>query len=188
MNTVTIKSTPLKGLVIVEPVVHSDDRGAFCRTVCSREFKAAGLPGLFLQSSSSYNKKRGTLRGLHFQAAADGAGISAAEEGKLVRCTRGAVFDVAVDIRPNSETFGQWHSIELSADNRLALYLPPGFAHGFQSLEDNCEVLYQITVEYAPGRQHGIHWNDPAIGIIWPVPNPILSPRDLTLPELKKFN
>ena len=188
MNTVTIKTTPLEGLIVVDPVVHSDERGSFCRTVCSREFKAAGLPDRFLQSSASYNIKRGTLRGLHFQTVVSAGGLSAAEEGKLVRCTRGAIFDVAVDIRPDSKTFGQWYSIQLTADNRLALYLPPGFAHGFQSLEDSSEILYQITVEYAPERQHGIQWNDPAIGITWPVPNPILSPRDLTLPELQSFS
>ena len=184
MNCLTFKTTELAGLVVVEPNVHPDDRGVFARTFCRDEFSAAGLPGDFVQSSTSFNRFRGILRGLHFQL--DAAGKPA--EGKLVRCTRGSIFDVAVDIRPESPTFGRWHSEILTADNRRSLFIPPGFAHGFQALEDQSEVYYQITVRYEPERQRGIRWDDKTIAINWPVSKTILSEADKALPELTAFS
>jgi dTDP-4-dehydrorhamnose 3,5-epimerase len=165
------ESTALDGAWIVRIDARVDARGLFARTFCEQEFTAAGLPGRFVQCNTSFNEKRGTLRGLHWQGAPH-------EEGKLVRCTQGAIFDVAVDLRRHSRTYCQWAGLELTASNRTALYVPPGFAHGFQTLTDSAEVFYQMTVPYVSGFDAGAAWNDPAFHIQWPLPNPILSPRD----------
>lgn len=167
--------TTLPGAWIVGVEPHSDERGLFARTYCEREFAAAGLPSHFVQCNTSFNVKRGTLRGLHWQRAPY-------EEGKLVRCTQGAVFDVIVDLRPDAETYCRWEGFELTADNRLSLYIPPGFGHGFQTLTDGAEVFYQMTEFYRAGQDAGASWNDPAFRILWPLPDPILSERDRSYP------
>ena len=160
-------------LVELEPAL--DDRGFFARTWDTDEFAARGLDPAVVQASVSSSQRRGTLRGLHYQAEPHA-------EAKLVRCTAGKVFDVAVDIRDGSATRGHWAGVELSAENRLALYIPPGFAHGFQTLVDDTEVLYQMTTRYSPAHARGIRWNDPVAAINWPISDPILSSRDRGLP------
>lgn len=154
--------TSLADAWVLEIEPHADERGFFARTACSTTFAEHGLNGNFVQQSVSFNAHRGTLRGLHFQAAPH-------EEDKLVRVTQGAIFDVIVDIRQGSASFGQWFGVELSAQNHKQLYIPKGFAHGFQTLEANCEVLYAITVPFQPGSGRGIRWDDPALNIAWPI-------------------
>ena len=173
------QDTPLAGAYVIEPEPIEDDRGAFMRTFCREEFEAHGLIGVFVQCNVSYNTRKATLRGLHFQKPPH-------EEGKLVRCTAGAVFDVIVDIRPESQTYCRWFGVELTRDNRHALYIPPGFAHGFQTLADHSEIFYQMTEFHHPESGVGLRWNDPAFGIEWPLPNPIISRRDAELAELQR--
>jgi len=170
------EATPLAGAVVVDVERHADARGFFGRVFCRDEFVAAGLPAEFVQASVSYNLKRGTLRGMHFQAAPR-------EEPKLVRCTRGAIQDVIVDLRRDSATHRRWFAVELSAENRRALYIPPGFAHGFQTLVDDCEILYQMAERYAPELARGVRWNDPAFAIQWPIADPFMSERDAAYPD-----
>jgi dTDP-4-dehydrorhamnose 3,5-epimerase len=160
--------------LVPEPAV--DERGDFARIFCAREFADRGLVDSFVQLSVSRNVNRGTVRGLHFQAAPHW-------ETKIVRCTRGAVFDVVVDLRPGSATVGQWAAIELSAAARNAVYVPAGCAHGFQTLAADCEVEYLITPEYVPSAARGIRWDDPAIAIDWPIKEGVtISSRDRQLP------
>jgi dTDP-4-dehydrorhamnose 3,5-epimerase len=168
--------TSLAGLVVVDSTPIADDRGHFARSFCADAFAAAGLPSTFPQCNFSFNQRCGTLRGLHWQAEPH-------PEGKLVRCTQGAVFDVAVDIRPASATFRQWFGLELSAGNGRALYIPPGFAHGFQALRDGSEVFYMMTESYHPALARGAAWDDPGFGIAWPLAAPIMSDRDRALPR-----
>jgi dTDP-4-dehydrorhamnose 3,5-epimerase len=171
---VIFQATPLPGVFVLEPELHSDERGFFARTWCKQEMAAKGLCVELSQCSISFNRKRGTLRGMHYQAAPH-------EEVKLVRCTRGAIFDVAVDLRPNSQAYRQWFAVELTQDNRRALYIPEGLAHGFQTITDDCEVYYQISTEFVPASARGVRWNDPAFGIDWPIQEGIiLSERDST--------
>jgi dTDP-4-dehydrorhamnose 3,5-epimerase len=174
-----MRFTPLAlpDVVLVQVEPREDPRGHFARTFCAAEFAAHGLPAGFPQCNVSFNARRGTLRGLHWQD-------DPAPEGKLVRCTRGAAFDVAVDIRRGSATRGRWVAATLSADNADALYIPPGFAHGFQALADGTEIFYQMTESYRGDLARGVRWDDPAIGIAWPLPDPILSERDAQLPLL----
>ena len=153
----------------------SDERGSFTRRFCADTFRAQGLEGDFVQRSVSFNLRAGTLRGMHFQAPPH-------LEVKLVRCARGAVFDVIVDLRQNSATYGQWHGEELTADNRMMLYVPKGFAHGFQTLVDDTEVDYEISPAYVPGADRGFRFDDPSLGIAWPVEAAIMSDRDKSLP------
>ena len=153
----------------------SDERGAFARRFCADEFRALGLETDLVQRSISFNARAGTLRGMHFQ-------MPPHIETKTVRCTRGAIFDVLVDLREGSPTYGQWHGEELTADNRLMIYIPKGFAHGFQSLVDNTEVDYEITPAYVPGAAAGFRFDAPALGISWPIADVIISERDKTLP------
>lgn len=148
-----------------------DERGFFARTFCQREFTARGMSPAVSQCNLSWNRKRGTLRGLHFQAAPH-------PEAKVVRCVRGAIWDVIVDLRPDSPTHLHWHAVELTAENRLALYVPEDFAHGFQTLADDTEVLYQMSESYYPDLARGLRWNDPKLAIPWPLPSPIMSERD----------
>jgi dTDP-4-dehydrorhamnose 3,5-epimerase len=169
-------ATTLPGLVIVDIAEMRDDRGYFARTFCAEEFAAAGLPTVFPQCNVSLNTARGTLRGMHWQA-------DPFPEGKLVRCVRGAIWDVAVDLRPESTTYCRWFGVELSAETGRALFIPPGFAHGFQTLADASEVFYQMSESYRPELARGVRWNDPAFGIAWPVADPILSPRDASYPN-----
>jgi dTDP-4-dehydrorhamnose 3,5-epimerase len=160
---VRFTETALSGAFIIDVEPHADARGFFARTACVDEFAAAGLNGNFVQQSVSWNPRKGTLRGLHFQ-------IASGEEDKLVRVTRGAIFDVIVDLRQDSPTFGKWASAELSADNHRQFYIPRGFAHGFQTLQDDTEVFYEMTVRFQPGVARGIRWDDADLGISWPIP------------------
>jgi len=152
--------TVFKGAFVVEPERLEDERGFFARTWCQREFEEHGLHPAFVQCNVSYNKSKGTLRGMHYQAAPH-------EEAKLVRCTMGAIYDVIIDIRRDSETFKQWLSVELTAENRKMLYVPNGLAHGFMTLTDNTEVFYQMSEFYMPEYARGVRWNDPAFKINW---------------------
>ena len=163
-------------VVEVEPAV--DERGLFARTHCEREFAARGIGCRFVQCSTSYNRCKDTLRGMHYQAG------PAAEE-KLVRCTRGAVYDVIVDLRPASPTHLKWFAAELTAENRRGLYIPKGFAHGFKTLVDESEVFYQISAYYDPAAARGVRWNDPRLAIRWPGGPPVLSDRDRAYPDIE---
>jgi dTDP-4-dehydrorhamnose 3,5-epimerase len=165
------RPTPLGGAFVVELERREDERGFFARSFCESEFRAQGLNPAVAQCNLSWNRCKGTLRGLHFQAKPH-------EEAKLVRCTRGAIWDVLVDLRDGSPTRLRWHAVELTADNRLGLYIPEGFAHGFQTLQDDCEVLYQMAESYHPDLARGVLWNDPKLAIAWPLPDPVLSERD----------
>lgn len=163
--------TSLAGACIVELERLEDDRGYFARTFCRDEFLAHDLNPELVQCNVSFNVKKNTLRGMHYQAKPH-------EEAKLVRCTRGSIFDAIIDIRAESPTFRKWFGVELSPANGRMLYIPEGFAHGFQTLEDGSEVFYQMSEKYFPESARGIHWQDPAIGIRWPLQNPIVSQRD----------
>jgi dTDP-4-dehydrorhamnose 3,5-epimerase len=174
---VIFRPTELPGVWVIEPERSADERGFFARTWCAREFEARGLTAELTQCSVSWNRTRGTVRGLHFQAAPH-------EEAKLVRCTRGAIHDVALDLRAASPTRRRWVAVELTADNRRMLFVPEGVAHGFQTLADDTEVFYQISREYRPDAQRGVRWHDPALGITWPVRDAIVSARDAALPLL----
>ena len=167
--------TPLAGAYLIELELLEDERRFFARSFCQNEFRAHGLDTVVAQSNVSFNRKRGTLRGLHYQAEPHA-------EAKVVRCTRGAIWDVIVDLREGSPTRWRWHALELNADNRLAFYVPEGFAHGFQTLADDSEVLYQMSESYHPDLSRGIRWDDPTIGILWPLTDPILSERDRSYP------
>lgn len=171
--------TALAGAYVIEPERLEDDRGFFARVWCEREFRAHGLEPKIAQSSISLNRRGGTLRGMHYQAAPH-------EEVKLVRCTRGAIYDVIIDLRVPSPTFGQHVAVELTADNQCSLYIPRGFAHGFQTLDDGTEVLYQMSEFYAPGSARGVRWNDPAFGIRWPLADPIMLNRDRYYPDFRR--
>ena len=174
--------TPLKGAFVVEPERLKDDRGFFARTFCQREFEKRGLNSNFVQCNISFNKRKGSIRGMHFQA-------TPYEESKLIRCTSGAICDVILDLRQGSETFKQWFSIELTAESRSMLYVPHGFAHGFQTLENNSEVLYQMSEFYYPQSARGVRWNDPQVGIKWLLDVTEISDRDkefsLLVPEFE---
>jgi dTDP-4-dehydrorhamnose 3,5-epimerase len=169
--------TPLSGAFVVEPEPNEDTRGFFARTFCAREFGEKGLASVFVQCSISYNHKRGTLRGLHYQ-------MPPAAEVKLVRCTSGAIYDVIVDLRRDSPTYLQYFGVELSARNRRALYVPEMFAHGLQTLADETEVLYQISEFHAPDKSAGIRYDDPKLKINWPLPVSVMSDKDLKWPRL----
>ncbi|WP_308445598.1 dTDP-4-dehydrorhamnose 3,5-epimerase family protein [Methylorubrum aminovorans] len=168
---VIFRETAIEGVWRVLPEPRHDLRGSFVRTFCADEFAVHGLPHLFEQSSISHNIKAGTLRGMHFQP-------HPYAEAKFVRCVRGAIFDVALDLRVGSRTRGRWIGEELSADNCIGLYIAPGLAHGFQTLADRTDVLYQITPSFKQGLSDGIRWDDPAFKIDWPIAEPILSERD----------
>jgi dTDP-4-dehydrorhamnose 3,5-epimerase len=168
--------TQLPGAFVIEPEPVGDTRGFFARTFYAHEFAERGLDPSIAQCSVSFNHRRGTLRGMHYQSAPF-------EEAKLVRCTAGAIHDVILDLRPFSPSFRQWIAVELSAANRRMLYIPAGMAHGFQTLEDASEVFYQISKPYAPEHACGVRWDDPAFAIRWPLRDPILSERDRTYPD-----
>lgn len=163
--------TTLPGAYLVEIEPLADERGFFARSWCCDEFAQHGLNAKLVQCDISYNKNRGTLRGMHYQA-------EPFAEAKLVRCTMGAIYDVILDLRRDSSTFGRWEAIELSAANRRMLYIPEGVAHGFQTLEDNSEVFYQMSERYHPECSKGVRWNDPAFGIAWPIAKLVISRRD----------
>lgn len=167
----------LPGAFVVEPEPAADERGLFARVFDTDEWAARGLETELPQWSVSFNERAGTLRGLHFQAEPHA-------ETKLVRCTRGALYDVIVDLRPSSPAFTRWLSVELTAENRLALYIPKGLAHGFQTLEDATEVFYAISARYEPSAAGGVRWDDPAFGIDWPgAEHRLMSEKDRSWPD-----
>jgi dTDP-4-dehydrorhamnose 3,5-epimerase len=175
------EETPLAGAFVIEPEPVSDNRGFFARLFCTKAFSERGLNPHLDQISMSYNARAGTLRGLHLQRPPHA-------EAKLVRVTAGAIFDVIVDVRAGSPTFGRWFGTELSAANRRHLYIPEGFAHGFQTLGADSEVAYHISAPYAPEAASGIRWNDPQLAITWPAPNSVtISDRDAGLPLFANF-
>ena len=171
--------TPLVGVWVIELEKLSDERGWFARTFDVQEFRDRGMNPDVIQCNASFNDACGTLRGMHYQADPHG-------ESKLVRCVRGTIFDVAVDLRPGSPSRWAWHGLELSAENGLALYIPAGLAHGFQTLTDDCEVHYQMGNPYVPAAARGLRWDDPAIGIQWPEPSlaRTISEKDRSYPDL----
>ncbi len=164
-------STKISGTYTIEMQPRSDERGFFARSFCAEEFKQYGLNPNFVQCNVSFTSQRGSVRGLHYQAAPY-------EEAKLVRCTKGAICDVTLDLRPGSPTFKQWVTVELTADNHQMLYLPTGCAHGFQTLVDNTEVCYQVSAVYHTESGRGVRWNDPAFGIELPLAVTIINDRD----------
>ncbi|MBN1221235.1 MAG: dTDP-4-dehydrorhamnose 3,5-epimerase [Anaerolineae bacterium] len=169
--------TKLAGAYIIEPELISDERGFFARTWCQREVEAHGLNPRLVQCNISFNKKSGTLRGMHYQ-------IPPHAEAKLVRCIMGAIYDVIIDLRPGSPTFKQWAAVELTAENRVMLYIPEGFAHGFQTLVDNTEVFYQMSEFYHSECARGVRWNDPTFAITWPFTQGlIITPKDWEYPD-----
>jgi dTDP-4-dehydrorhamnose 3,5-epimerase len=168
--------TKLKGAFIIKPERLEDGRGFFARAWCQREFEVHGLDSRLAQCNISFNRRKGTLRGMHYQAVP-------CEEAKLVRCTMGAIYDVILDLRPDSPTFKRWVPVELTADNHCMLYIPKGLAHGFQTLVDNTEVFYQMSEFYQPTSARGVRWDDPAFEIEWPLPDPIMSDKDRSYPD-----
>jgi dTDP-4-dehydrorhamnose 3,5-epimerase len=170
---VIFRETKIPGALSIELERHIDDRGSFARVWCAREFEKAGLRSRLLQCSLSTNVRKGTLRGMHYS-------VAPAAEAKVVRCVRGAVYDVLLDLRPGSPAYLTWLAETLSADNGMALYVPEGVAHGFQTLEDGSDVLYQMSEFHDPACARGVRWNDPAFGIEWPDAERILSERDRT--------
>lgn len=170
-----VRETSLPGVLLIEPKVFGDERGFFMEMYRADAFRAAGIPDTFVQDNHS-RSARGVLRGLHYQ--------EPNAQGKLVRCTRGSIFDVAVDIRRGSPNFGHWFGIELSDTNKLMLWIPPGFAHGFCAMEDDSDLVYKCTTLYDQPNDRAILWNDPAIGIKWPIESPVLSAKDAAAPRL----
>ena len=168
--------TRLKGAFIIELEKREDDRGFFARSWCEKEFADRGLNPRTVQCNISFNKKKGTLRGMHYQ-------VAPSAEAKVVRCTRGAIYDVVIDLRPASPTFKKWFGEELTPENHRMLHVPEGFAHGFQSLQDDSEVFYQMSEFYAPQYARGVRWNDPAFAIQWPIAEPIMLERDRNYPD-----
>jgi dTDP-4-dehydrorhamnose 3,5-epimerase len=168
--------TYLKGAYVIELDLREDERGFFARSWCQREFEEHGLNPRLVQCNISFNKQRGTLRGLHFQA-------DPYQEAKLVRCTLGVAYDVIIDLRPDSATFKCWLAVELTANNHYALYIPEGFAHGFQTLADNTEVFYQMSEFFYPEAAHGIRWDDPSFSIDWPMEILVVSEKDKNYPD-----
>jgi dTDP-4-dehydrorhamnose 3,5-epimerase len=170
----------LSGAALVKMERHCDERGFFARSVCVEEFQAHGLPGGFVQSSVAWNSRRGTVRGMHFQ-------WPPSREGKLVRCLRGAIYDVLLDLRPAETTYLKHRAVVLDQDNRDAVFIPSGVAHGFQTLADDCEVLYQMTDSHAPALAAGVRWNDAAFGINWPIAGSIvIAERDATYADFDR--
>jgi len=173
---VIFQESKLKGVFEVRLEPHCDERGWFARSWCEDEFRQHGLNPRLLQCNVSFNSHKGTLRGIHYQAEPH-------PEAKLVRCTRGSIFDVAIDLRPESPTFKQWFGTTLSASNRQMLYVPEGCAHGFLTLESDTEVFYQMSEAYYPGLGTGVRWDDPAFGVSWPAAVEVISDRDRTYPD-----
>jgi dTDP-4-dehydrorhamnose 3,5-epimerase len=172
------QETAIPGAFVINPERRADERGFFARAWCQREFEAHGIHCAWSQCNISFNKRRGTLRGLHWQAAPWA-------EAKLVRCTMGAIYDVIVDLRPGSSYYGKWLAVDLTADNRRMLFVPEGFAHGFQTLTDDTEVFYQMTGEYHPEAAQGLRWNAPGLRITWPeCQHRTVSEHDQSLPTI----
>jgi len=172
------KELNLKGTFIIELEKRIDERGFFARTWCRKEFEAYGLVKEMVQANVSFNRKKGTLRGMHYQ-------VAPYEEVKLVRCTRGAIYDVVIDLRLDSPTYKQWVGVELTSENYKMIYVPENFAHGFITLQDNTEVTYLVSEFYSPGSERGIRYNDPAFGIKWPIPVSVISEKDKNWQDYK---
>lgn len=176
---IIFKETELKGAFVINPEIYEDERGFFARSFSDLEFEAQGVNPRVVESNISFNRRRHTIRGMHFQNAPYA-------QAKLVRCTAGAIHDVTIDLRRDSETFGRWIGFDLTADNRLMLYVPEGFAHGFQTLTDDTEVFYQVSEYYAPASCGGVRWDDPAFGIQWPeTKHVIINQRDRTYEDFQ---
>jgi dTDP-4-dehydrorhamnose 3,5-epimerase len=171
--------TPLKGAYVVDLEKKGDHRGFFARMYCSKEFAELGLESQFVQANSSFSIHKGTIRGLHYQ-------MSPMDEVKLVRCIAGSLYDVILDLRSDSQTFGQYFGTTLSAENKRMVYVPKGFAHGFLTLEDNTEILYLVSQYYSSDLERGIRWNDPLFGIEWPATPTVISERDMTHPDFDR--
>lgn len=165
------KETQLQGAYTLDLDELKDDRGFFARAWCQKEFREHGLNSRIVQANLSYNKKKGTLRGMHYQ-------ISPYEETKLIRCISGSIYDVIIDLRPESPTYKKWTGVELTAKNRKMLFVPEGFAHGFQTLEDHAEVFYQVSQFYTPGAESGVRYSDPEFAITWPLKVSVISEKD----------
>jgi dTDP-4-dehydrorhamnose 3,5-epimerase len=177
---VNFLETPLPGAFIVEIEPHRDERGFFARTWCAHEFESKQLPTQFVQASISHNRRRGTLRGMHLQ-------LPPSREGKLVRCMRGRIHDVIVDLRPDSRSYLAHFAVELASSDHTGLFIPPAVLHGFQTLEDDTEVFYQMTDYYAPAAAFGARWDDPAFGIDWPIVDEvIMAERDAAYPDFNR--
>lgn len=170
--------TPLEQVVLIQPTPHRDDRGEFARMFCEKEFAQAGLHTRFVQSSYSTNVKKGIIRGMHFQKAPFA-------EDKLVRCVRGAIYDVVVDLRPHSKTYTKWYAVELSEQNHFSLWIPQGCAHGYQTLTDQTELHYFMNEFYSPDHASGVPFDDPVLQIPWPLANPIVAEKDRTFSPIK---
>lgn len=178
-GTMKFISTEMDGPVVIELDLIQDDRGYFARTFCLREFEAQKLPTNFVQANTAFSHRKGTLRGMHYQCAPHA-------EAKLVRCIRGAAFDAVIDLRPESNSYCKWFGIELTAENGLMLYVPKGFAHGYQTLEDHTEFFYLVSEFYAPHAEQGVRWNDPCFAITWPINDNVnLSNKDRSWPDFK---
>jgi dTDP-4-dehydrorhamnose 3,5-epimerase len=176
---IIFKETKIKGAFVIEPEKFEDQRGFFARSFSRTEFAEHGLRAEFVEAGISFNVRKHTVRGMHFQSAPNA-------QAKLARCTRGAIYDAMIDLRPESPTYKQWFAQELTAQNRLMLYIPEGCAHGFQTLEDDSELFYQMSAGYAPSSERGVRWNDPVFGISWPVTDGvIINERDRTYPDFK---
>ena len=177
---ITFKETRLKGAFVVQPERFDDQRGFLSRSFSAGEFEEHGMNPRIAECNISYSRLRHTVRGMHFQR-------EPYAQAKLVRCTRGAIYDVIIDLRPDSETYGEWVGEELTADNHRMLYVPEGFAHGFQTLVDDAEIFYQISNFYTPGSEGGVRWNDPAFGITWPErEHVIINERDRSYPDFRR--
>lgn len=171
--------TDLTGAYLIELDLKEDERGFLARTFCRSEFEKQGLESRLAQANISFNARRGTLRGMHYQA-------QPFAEVKLVHCVQGALYDVIIDLRPDSQSYCCYYGVKLNAENRSMLYVPEGFAHGFQTLEDNTVIYYMISEFYAPQYARGVRWNDPVFGISWPFSDPIISERDRQLPDYER--
>lgn len=169
------KEQEFKGVFLIEPEKKEDNRGFFARVYCSEEFRKRGLADRMVQCNLSYSKKAGTLRGMHYQ-------VPPFAEAKLIRCIYGAIYDAMIDLRPSSPTYRKWMGVKMSASHRQLLYVPDGFAHGFQTLADHTEVFYQISAPFTPEAERGIRWNDPAFGIRWPLSVSAISGKDQSHP------
>ncbi len=175
----TFEPTPLDGAYVITPELFRDERGFFAYSFDLKKFGAAGLPGGIVQSNVSFNARRGTIRGMHFQA-------DPVPQPKLVRCTTGSIYDVIVDLRPASPTHRHWFGVELSSVNHLSLYVPAGFAHGFQTFSDDAEVLYDMFASFAPDTARGVRFDDAAFGIRWPLAVTVISDRDRQYPDYQR--
>lgn len=173
-----LKETGIEGLVVIEPDVHGDHRGWFMETYSKPKFEELGITCEFVQDNQSFSAQKGTLRGLHFQK-------NPMAQAKLLRCTRGKILDVAVDLRKDSPTYKKWYAVELSAENKRMFFMPKGMGHGFLTLSDDVEVQYKVDEVYSPECDRSIRFDDPEIGVEWGIENPILSQKDLQAPRLK---